>query len=66
MYLPLGTDVLTFHLVQVLKENSSIQLAILNKSFKFDRIVVISSLITVIMFLNDEGRLSEVNLRIII
>jgi len=66
MYLPLGTDVLTFHLVQVLKENSSIQLAILNKSFTFDRIVVISSLITVIMFLNDEGRLSEVNLRIII
>ena len=66
MYLPLGTDVLTFHLVQVLKENSSIQLAILNKSFTIDRIVVISSLITFIMFLNDEGRLSEVNLRIII
>jgi len=65
MYLPLGTDVLTFHLVQVLKENSSIQLAILDKSFKFDHIVVISSLITVIIFLNDEGRFSRVNLRII-
>lgn len=65
MYLPLGTDVLIFHLVQVLKENSSIQLAILDKSFKFDRIVVISSLITVITFLNDEGRFSRVNSRII-
>jgi len=51
MYLSLGTDVLTFHLVQVLNKNSSIHFDMINKLFTHDLIVVVSSLITVTIFL---------------
>lgn len=63
MYFPFGTDERTFHLVSVRIENSSIHLPILDKSTTFERILVTSLLVSIIILLKDEGRLQEFNLR---
>jgi hypothetical protein len=65
MYFPFGTDDRTFHLVAVRIENSSIHLPILDKSTRFERILVTSLFVSIIKLLKEEGRLLEFSLRFI-